>query len=206
MGLTAEARIAAGFGYPVEVGGGTPDGAARAASRLVEQGATALVSFGLAGGLDPGLRPGTVVVADRVLVDGETFCANAQLAESFGGLTGHSVLAGREVVADAAEKHRLYVTTHAHAIDLESGAVVRIATAFGLPFIVIRAICDPAERDLPPAALVALDPAGGIGLLSVLRSIARHPGQILGLLALACDAAHARRALAELAVRYRARV
>ncbi|HEY0425948.1 MAG TPA: hypothetical protein VGC82_21710, partial [Rhodopila sp.] len=64
-GLAAEARIASRFGYPVRVGG-TPAGAGVAASELIEQGATALVSFGLAGGLDPALRPGTVVVASIV--------------------------------------------------------------------------------------------------------------------------------------------
>lgn len=206
VGLAAEARIAARFGYPVQAGGGTPEGAARAASRLVEQGVTALVSFGLAGGLDPVLRPGAVVVPDSIVLDGETFHANAELAEPFGGFTGHIVLAGRVVVADAAEKRRLHRTTHAHAIDLESGAVVRIALAARLPFIVVRAICDPAERNLPPAALVALDPAGRIGLLPVLRSVARHPGQIPDLLALARDAAYARRALAGLAARYRSGV
>ena len=80
-------------------------------------------------------------------------------------------------------------------LDLESGAVARIAQAYELPFVVVRAICDPAERDLPPAALVALDPDGEIGLLPVMRSLMRQPGQIIELLTLARDAALARRAL-----------
>ncbi|MDR3530287.1 MAG: hypothetical protein P4L90_07030, partial [Rhodopila sp.] len=91
----------------------------------------------------------------------------------------------------------------AHAIDLESGAMARVAEAHGLPFIVVRAICDPAERDLPPAALVALDPEGGIGLIPVLRSVLKQPNQLPGLLALARDAGRARRALIGLAERYR---
>jgi adenosylhomocysteine nucleosidase len=199
----AEARIAARFGSPVRAGGGTPAGAGAAAAELVRRGATALVSFGLAGGLDPALRPGSVVIPSVVLAGGDALVADAGLAARFGGVTGHTLLAGSAIAADAAAKRRLHAATGAHAIDLESGAVARVAAGHGLPFAVVRAICDPAERDLPPAALIALDPDGGIGLLAVLRSVLRHPGQIPALLALARDAALARRALAGLAARYR---
>jgi adenosylhomocysteine nucleosidase len=195
VGLTAEARIAARFGGRVRAGGGTPGGAEVAATRLVGEGATALVSFGLAGGLDPALRPGALVVASMVLSDGEKLLTDAALAGRFGGLTGHTMLAGDAVVGTAAAKAALFGATGAHAVDLESGAVARVALAHGLPFVVVRAVCDPAERDLPPAALVALDPAGGVGLIAVVRSVARLPHQIPGLLALALDAARARRAL-----------
>jgi adenosylhomocysteine nucleosidase len=201
--LAAEARIAARFGYPVRAGGGTPDGARIAATRLIEEGAAALVSFGLAGGLDPLLRPGLVIIPGIVLSDGDALHADGELAERFGGLTDHTIVAGSVVATDATAKRRLQGATGAHAIDLESGAVARVAKTHGVPFVVVRAICDPAERDLPPAALVALDPAGGIGLLAVFRSVGRHPGQIPGLLALARDAAQARRALIRLAARYR---
>ena len=67
--------------------------------------------------------------------------------------------------------------------------------AHGLPFAALRAICDPATRDLPPAALIALNAAGAISLPDIARSIARQPSQIIGLLMLARDAAAARSAL-----------
>lgn len=199
VGLAAEARIAVRFGFPVQAGGGTPEGAAAAAKRLIGQGVTALVSFGLAGGLDPALRPGAVIVPSVVLADGTALCSDPALAVRFGGLTSHTIFAGSAVAVLAAEKRRLHAATQAHAIDLESGAVATIASQHGLPFLVVRAICDPAERDLPPAALVALNPDGGIGFFGVLRSVAAQPWQIPGLLALARDAAHARRALVRLA-------
>ena len=195
VGLAAEARIAERLGYPVQVGGGTPAGAGVAAAKLIGEGVKALVSFGLAGGLDPALRPGTVIVPARVLSDGEMLRADATLAGMCGGITDHVLLAGSRIVASAAEKQHLFATTHAHAIDLESGAVARIAQAYGLPFLVVRAICDPAGRTLPPAALVAMDTGGEIGLTAVMRSLLRQPMQIPGLLALTRDAARARRAL-----------
>jgi adenosylhomocysteine nucleosidase len=171
---------------------------------LIAQGATALVSFGLAGGLDPVLRPGTVIIPSSVLSDGETLATDPPLAACFGGLTGHTILAGATVVAEAAAKRRLFAATHAHAIDLESGPVARIARAYEFPFVVVRAICDPAERDLPAAALVALDPGGEIGLLPVMRSLMRQPSQIIGLLTVARDAALARRALVKVSEHFAA--
>jgi adenosylhomocysteine nucleosidase len=186
----------------VQVGGGTSAGAADAARKLVDLGANALVSFGLAGGLDPSLRPGTVVVPDAVLSEDRLYATDSRLADRFGGLTGHSLLAGTSVAADAATKFRLHRDTRAQAIDLESGSVAKFADTLGLPFVVVRAICDPAERDVPPAALLALDPRGGIALSRVLLSLLRQPGQIPAMLTLALDAAQARRALTGLAERH----
>jgi adenosylhomocysteine nucleosidase len=98
-------------------------------------------------------------------------------------------------VAHAADKARLFAATGAAVVDMESGAVAAVATAAGLPFAVLRVVCDPAGRDLPPAALVALDGDGAIAALGVLASLLRHPGQIPALLRLARDAAAARTGL-----------
>lgn len=193
-GLTAEARIAARCGGLVRAGGGTPAGAERAARQLVAEGARALISFGLAGGLDPDLRPGALVVPATVVENGVAYTADPALSARFGGPTPHRLLAGDVVVPDAVSK-RAARAIGADAVDLESGAVARVAAELGLPFAVVRAICDPAERDLPPAAMVALDKKGAIGLMRVLGSLLRHPGQFRVLLALGDDVARARRAL-----------
>jgi len=195
VGLRAEARIARRLGWPVAVGGGTPAGAERAARALVAKGARALVSFGLAGGLFSGLRPGDVLVPEAVLVDGVPIACDAALAARLGGMTPHRLLAGTTIAATAASKKELWRTTGAHAIDLESGAVALVAGAEKIPFAVLRAICDPAARELPPAAQLALDQAGFIGVWRVLFSTARRPGQIFTLFALAADVAAAHRAL-----------
>ncbi|HEX2943211.1 MAG TPA: hypothetical protein VHO91_19320 [Rhodopila sp.] len=196
--MAAEARIAERGGYPVRAGGGLPAGAARAAMHLLDNGADALVSFGLAGGLDPALRPGTVVIPTTVLTASRRFAADPNLIACFGGPTPHVLLAGSAVVAGREEKAALWAATGAHAVDLESGAVAEVAAQHGVPFAVIRAICDPAERTLPPAALVALDAEGGIGPLRVLASVLRRPSQIPDLLRLARDASAARAALVRL--------
>jgi adenosylhomocysteine nucleosidase len=192
VGLRAEARIARRAGWLVAIGGGTPAGAESAARTLVAQGVTALVSFGLAGGLDPALQAGDVVVPSYLLADGARLPTDPTL---FGRADGRTLLCGETAVASAAEKRHLFEMTGAVAVDLESGAVARVALEHGLRFAALRAICDPAGRSLPRAALVALDARGGIGVLRVLRSLAVRPDQLPMLLALARDAASARRSL-----------
>ncbi len=194
-GLVAEARIAEKLGVPVEAGGGTPWGAELAAEKLVAQGATALVSFGFAGGLDPDFRPGLIVVPLAVVEAGRIRPTNAKLAETLGGWFGGMLAAEAEIVTLAAEKYALGRATLCGSVDLESGAIARVAERHGIPFAVLRAICDPADRDLPPAASVALNEKGAIAARRVAFSILRSPAQIPGLIALGRDAARARSAL-----------
>ncbi len=194
-GLEAEARIARRFGVPVEVGGGRADGAAAAAQRLVERGVGGLVSFGLAGGLDPALDPGTVLVPAAVLLDAERWDADDALSRRLGGGTPGALYGGGEVVATAAAKAALLARTGAVAVDLESAAVARAARRHGLPFAALRAVCDGAGRGLPRAALVALDGAGQIGGLRVAWAAASRPWEVPDLVRLGGDAARARHAL-----------
>jgi adenosylhomocysteine nucleosidase len=195
VGLAVEARLARPLRWPIAIGGGGYEGAHAAAERAVRDGAEALLSFGLAGGLDPGLRPGTLLLPAEVIIDGLRISTDAALRARFGTAPSPPLLGAAAPVASAADKRRLFEATGAVAVDLESGAVARVATAHRLPFAVLRAVCDPAGRDLPPAALIALDRHGAIGLARVLGSVLTHPGQLPSLAALAADATAARRAL-----------
>jgi adenosylhomocysteine nucleosidase len=195
VGIKAEARLVAGTGCAVAIGGGTPVGARRMAQRLVDDGATALISFGLAGGLDPALAAGTLINPHAVLSQGRFFTCDDGLRAALGGESIASLMAAEAVVVTAADKRRLWQESGAGAVDLESGVVAEIAAAAGIPFAVMRAICDPAERDVPRAAVEAVDAAGRIAPLKMAGILARHPIQILALIALGRDAARARRAL-----------
>ena len=173
--MAAEARIARRLGWQVAIGGGTMEGAEAAASSLLAQGCTSLISCGLAGGLDPSLCPGDVIVPDAVLDGRERYSTEPELSRLLDGPTSHRLLSINSIVANAADKHRLWQETGAAAIDMESGVVARIATTNGLPFAVLRVICDPAERSLPPAALAALDSHGAIGIWRVLTDVCYAP-------------------------------
>ncbi len=108
-----------------------------------------------------------------------------------------AILGGQKIASSTQAKILLYQRNHPAAIDLESGSVAQIAKDKNLPFAVLRAVADPAERNLPPAALVALREDGSLDIIRLMQSIARQPWQIPGLVAVGRDAKAARRALLE---------
>lgn len=126
--------------------------------------------------------------------DGE-WLADPALQARLGGATPGALWGGGAVLATASGKAALHRSSGAIAIDLESAAVARVARRHGLPFAVLRAVCDPAGRDLPRAALIALDSAGRIGPLRVLAAALANPREFPALIVLGADAARARRAL-----------
>lgn len=177
------------------VGGGDAAGAARAVAALAPT-VQALVSFGLAGGLDPALQPGDLLVPEAVVLDGTRWPTDPTLSRALGGATPHTLLGGGPLLATAAQKRAARAASGAHAVDLESAAVAREAAARGMPFAVLRAVIDGAGTDLPQAALVALDARGRIGGLRVVFAALTHPAELPALIALGRAAAAARRALA----------
>jgi len=194
VGLAAEARIARPLGATIAIGGGTAASAALAAEALAPH-VSALISFGLAGGLDPALPPGTLLVPASILSGDGAWPANPALMALLGGSTLGTVFGDGAILATVAAKAALHARTGAVAVDLESAAVARVAARHSLPFAVLRAICDPAGRGLPRAALAALDSKGRIGALRVAAAVLARPGDIPALIALGADAARARRAL-----------
>ncbi|MDQ0470576.1 phosphorylase family protein [Labrys wisconsinensis] len=199
-GMRAEARLAGGPGVLAVCGGGRAELArARLTAALAEGGAAGLVSFGIAGGLDPALAPGTLVLAAWVAGPASRREADsawlAALAQACPGALVAGVAGRDEAAATAAAKRSLAAASGAAAVDMESHVVAEIAADRGLPFAVIRAVADPAAASLPPAALAGLRPDGRPDIAGVLAALAASPRQLPGLIA---AARQAQRALASL--------
>src|SRR5580698_6063247 len=107
-GLAVEASLLRRSGFLVGVGGGMPDGAYRAADTLAGQGALALVSFGLAGGLRPDVKPGAVLVPPVVAEGPRTYSCDEELMAFLGGSTGQPIMAGLKIAATAHDKAALF--------------------------------------------------------------------------------------------------
>lgn len=200
-GLAAEARVARAAGFQVIVGGGDR----RRTESLVEdavQDAQCLVSFGVAGGLAPHLRPGDVILSAEVIGDERNWSPTdgfrasvAKLARQIGAVDG-SVLGSRDILATEDDKARAWRDTGALAVDLESAIVARAAEAAGIPFLVLRTIADPVRRELPPAALIPLAEGGTPAFARVVAEVVRRPRQIAALFGLARETRQALTALA----------
>ena len=200
-GLAAEARVARAAGFQVIVGGGDP-GRTEALVEDAAQQAKCLVSFGVAGGLAPHLKPGNVILSADVIGDERRWRAEkafhrsaALLARRIGAVAG-PVLGSRDILASEDEKARAWRKTGALAVDLESAIVARAAEAAGIPFLVLRTIADPARRELPPAALIPLAEDGTPSFSRVLAEVLRRPHQIRALFGLARETRQALTALA----------
>lgn len=207
VGLPMEADILrrgfASAAVPIEIrcAGADPARAAAEAAGLVAGGADLLLSFGFAGALDPRLAPGDLLLADRVLgprgiAHGTDPDIDARLAAALAPLlrvrTG-AILGVERVIDRPAEKARLFAETGALAVDMESLPLA--AASAGRALLVLRAIADPAARAIPRAALGALDGKGRLRIGNLLAALARNPGDLGGLAALARDSGAARASL-----------
>jgi len=183
--------------------------AALGARALVEAGAGALVSFGLAGGLDPALHPGAICLPTRVvgrdgiarLTEAGWHARVAARLAALGPVVDGPLLGSTHAVSGVAEKARLHRATGAVAVDMESLAVAEVASVHGLPFLAIRVIVDAAGDELPRAVAEAADEAGHLRLARLLRAVATAPTDLPALLRLVRCYRAARRSLAAVARR-----
>jgi len=137
--------------------------ATRAARALIDAGAGALMTFGMAGGLDPRLEAGSVLLPTEVIArDGARWpTARAWRERLTAALNPHcAVLDGCVVSSDTSidsprAKAELFRETGAAAVDMESVAVARIAADHRLPFLCVRVIVDTAADALPRAVVAA---------------------------------------------------
>jgi nucleoside phosphorylase len=183
------------------------EAAGRGARALVDAGVTALTSWGMAGGLDPALSPGTIVLPDEVVDrDGTAFATTMQWRER---LRSAAIAARRPVaigrlltslqpIGSVTDKARAFHETGAVAVDMESVAVAEVAAAHRLPFMAVRVVVDTAADALPRAALAASH-EGSVRLRSLLGAAALTPGEIRALIKLTWRYRAASRSLAAVA-------
>jgi adenosylhomocysteine nucleosidase len=200
-GLKREAAILAGPGRLAICGDGSTLRAALAG--LADKHISTVISWGVCGGLDPRLRPGDLILgAEVVSAEGRIAADEAvtsSLAERLIGggarVTVEPVAGVDSPVSTARAKAELRAATGAAAVDMESLIAGRFALERRRPFAILRAVADPADRDLPPLALKAVGPDGGINVQAVIGELIRSPWRLAGLRALAADSRAAFQAL-----------
>ena len=198
VGLAFEARIASGPGVVV-ICRNTESEVASSLNHAIKRGSRSIISFGVAGGLAPHLRPGNWIVASSV-IDAQQIRPthrvwSEKILEMIPGAQ-HMPIAGVDyAVAHPEAKRRMHIETGAATVDMESHLVARHASTHGLSFAAVRVVIDPAHRAVPEAALAGMRPDGGTSITAVMRELIAGPSQLSGLLRVAYDAYAARRAL-----------
>jgi adenosylhomocysteine nucleosidase len=198
-GLRREARIVASDSVIAISGGGDRDSLTWQIESALRAPVRGIVSFGIAGALAPALEPGDLVIASCVIHGNETFPSHAGWLKAIMARLPdahlEAIAGSHTMLTNAAEKSALYRMTGAAAVDMESHIAARAAQRRGLPFVAIRTISDAAERALPPAALAALKPDGGVDIFGVARSLVARPAQIPALIRTARESERAFAAL-----------
>ena len=195
--LAFEARIARGAGVSVLRHHAKELGAALTAA--VKRGASGIISFGIAGGLAPGLATGDWLVASNVRHGGEKIATDhlwtRRLMEHLPGAIPAELVGVDVLMLDPHVRAGFYRQTGGTAVDMESHIAAKVAADHGIPFVACRVIANPAHRRLPPAASVGVRHDGTPDVASVVRSVWKQPRQLPDLGRLALDTHIARSAL-----------
>jgi adenosylhomocysteine nucleosidase len=170
-------------GWFVVQSGPGPERAARSATAAIAEGARALLSWGLAGGLATGVAPGTVVVPQHVIMQrGESFRVDAAWQERLGVLGSDfpidsgDLLTVPVALASPAAKAAAAVAIGAVAVDMESAAIAAVAARSGVPFVALRVVVDAQRDALPASAESWIDEHGNRRATAALGALSR-PGE-----------------------------
>ena len=154
--------------------GAGPDRSTASAGPLAARGDHRAVAVaGVAGGLRPGLLPGTIVVADRVLAEDGTVVAvlesagiiAAELRDRGAPVTVGPVISTSTLVEGSGRRASL-AATGALAVDTETAWL--LAAGWGIPAAVVRVIADTPERELRSFGTIS----GGVRALRGLSTAA----------------------------------
>ncbi len=188
-------------GVSIYLSGIGPHRSRLAAESLLKERASALLSWGSAGGLVPDLRPGIIILPKTVVAANQTkYLVDPKWHEDlWNRLAGHLDLDSRplaesaQILVDSRAKEALFRQTGATAVDMESASVASAAREAGIPFLAVRAIADPVGQAIPRGVQFAFDSLGRLNPFRVLSGLTKRPGEILGVvrLGLSFRAAHA---------------
>jgi adenosylhomocysteine nucleosidase len=158
---------------------------------LIEAGVSALMTFGMAGGLDPALKAGSVVLpCEMISAGGSRFAASRSWRERVAAavsplraVTEGNLLTSAHAIDTPADKAAAFRATGAAAVDMESAAVAEVACRHDMPFIAVRVIVDTAADTLP-RAVVNASRAGRVQMSRLIAGLILAPGEIAALIRL----------------------
>jgi adenosylhomocysteine nucleosidase len=176
----------------IVVSGIGADAATAAATILIRQDVSRLVSWGTAGSLVSHLSSGTIVVpqilvaADNSRYQTTDTWRNDLVNElsAYLSVISDPLAEARYVLNSEAQKTALHETSLAVACDMESVAVAKTAAQAKLPFLAVRAIVDTLDLSLPRWLTEMLDSNGEPRIGPLLSGLCARPGDIARLIKL----------------------
>jgi adenosylhomocysteine nucleosidase len=135
-----------------------------------------VLSCGFAGGLNPSLKPGSILFD----ADEGTDLKNALLDLKAMPARFHCAT---RIASTAAEKEKLWRLTNAEAVEMESVFIREICRQRAIPSATVRVILDAANEDLPLDFNGLMNRKCEIDYAKVIGRVLASPGKILSLVA-----------------------
>ena len=150
-------------------------------SRLAEGAIEAVICCGFAGALSPQLCIGDLIIDKSRWRDADTVAATASLTVYPGTIVTVDEIVGAAAKRDLAAN---FARSEIACVDMESAAIIAVCDEHKIPLLLIRAISDLCDEDLPIDFNACRDQSGRVKNAKVLRAVARRPQAIKGLLEL----------------------
>jgi len=184
-----------GPGQPFELGRGViaihsgigPEKALAAAHALLENGATAILSWGCATALEEGLKPGSLYLPQTIFhCDGRESPVHKswheRLSRTISSLELEMIASGSlaespTILKNNRQRSALKNKTGALAADMESGALALAALEKNAPFLAIRVIADCADDPIPEFVSQSIDEWGRIKWFRFFPGALLRPGE-----------------------------
>lgn len=195
--------------FLIESGMG-PAHAAAATAALIEKAAPGvIVNFGFGGAVLPGLEVEELVLADRVYqLDGEGLNEVPAPDAALGALALESCrkvglnlrrgsfITASGIVSKMAMAGALGTEIALPVLEMETAAVLRTASAAGIPVVALRGVSDAADEELGFAIEEFCDEDLNLSPWRILRALLRRPGLVPQLVRLSGNSKRAGRNVA----------
>ena len=160
---------------------------------LIKLNIDGLISWGIAGAACESIKSGDLIIAKVVTNQEKSYSTSDEWRQKIEGyfqnfipkILSGNIVSTKKICNTSTRKTELFKKTGALAIDMESFAVAEIAKVNNLDFIVIRAIADDANLNLPEAIIKNIDNFGRVKLIQFTISCLLHPAQINKIILLA---------------------
>jgi adenosylhomocysteine nucleosidase len=148
------------------------------------------VSSGLAGALQETLKPGDIIAPEVLIADNrhadlqsDQLKVDVELrrqALERGAIAADCLFTSDQVLVKASEKK--VCSSRAQSVDMESFDIVKEAAAWGARSVVVRAISDSAQEDLPINFNLTLSDKHQVSVIKVVGELAKNPFALPALL------------------------
>jgi adenosylhomocysteine nucleosidase len=163
-----------GVGFVATMTGIGMQAGADAARRVLDAGVEHVAVVGIAGGIDPALEIGALVVPESVLHAGT---GRHHVPARIGDVEPRGIIRSSDEFLTDDDAFAALVATGVVALDMETGSVAEVCDARGVPWSVFRAVSDrPADKLVDAAVWAMTGPDGGADPDALRRYLDADPG------------------------------